>query len=174
MNVNPPVPSDRTGVHDPDALWWPWLRTVLQINLFFACVSMFAVMVILRGVPSIVAQGKASGRFWLTPDLLAGVLTTLAMPAFHLIASIGCLKRRPAARVGMIVYCWVALGLALIEFGRIMYGSVEFWGWNEMTAHQILRFPDRIVLPLITLLFITRPPIRALFIPEAKAFEVIQ
>jgi hypothetical protein len=129
------------------------------------------------GAVDIISRGVAPlPGPWFTPQTLMGILQALGLPVLLVISAWGCLKRKANARVALIVYCCCALGMIAMRMGVQAYEIIRF-GFAvqplSLLLYHLMRFAQEAVAPLLTLLLLTRPPIRQLFVRRAEAFEVV-
>jgi hypothetical protein len=168
-------PLAPTGEVVHDVAWPTWLRTVLLINLTIGMLDAGATA-IATTVFGYIASTKAAGLFWLQPWVLASLAGVIGLPALLAISTIKCLRLRPAGRVAMIIWCWCALGL--VAFGLLQHANSLREALGDKQAFAMALLDLRVAgataaAPLLTLLLLTRPPIKQLFVPLARGFEII-
>jgi hypothetical protein len=135
----------------------------MWVNLVIAIFNMIYDVYSMSFLGQLYSQAKAVGRMWLTPNLAVQIATTLGLRLFYLYASAGCLRRRPPARIAMLIYCWCSLGLTTFSLLQYLYHFFRvYMDWNYLIRNAS-SYPQAVAVPVLTLMFITRPPIKSLF-----------
>ena len=177
QNDPAPLAARHAPAADPSVQYgFSWLRPLLWITIVLASLDLAQQAVAAWGVW---ARGGGAAFRWGGPvDVVAGVVTTLLLPAGLIAASIGCLWRRPTARVLLLLCAWVAVLATAANTARVVAGQ----SWPR----HLLQVPDAmlnllmvvahaahgLVLPVLLVLFLRRPEVRAAFATAgAPGFE---
>ena len=157
---------------DPEATYWmQWLRPVLWIGLGLACVALLAQAA--AGWAVWEQRGRAGFRLNDPINVVTGAATTVLMPVWLLAASIGCLRRSPAARLLLLVYGWVAFLTTAAAAGHLMLSQWQRLWWAEAAWFVLMDAETsvhRMVFPLVLVLLLHRPEIRSVFVRRVPGF----
>jgi hypothetical protein len=149
----------------------------MWIDLVLGCGDLLGQVPLILELSDAIARSRASGLMWLTPAILVSVIVPIGLPVMLIVFSIGLLQRRAGARIGLIIYCWAELGMGVLRLFQLYYrflpGFVSTQIWI-LLMRDIGSLLHHSAVPLITLLFITRPQIKAMFVKEDRGFEVLR
>ncbi len=109
------------------------------------------------------------------PSILSALLDLIVLPLLLLFSAVNALKLRHGARVGLLVYAWISLGLLGYALAARVYNEVRLGsliGSAYHLAYNIDFWSNRAVYPLIILYLLTRPQIRALFTRPSRGFQL--
>lgn len=179
--MNPPSPPSipPAGATETDSeriFWLPWLRIMLYVNLALAIADVLRVFAPLQFFFKEIMNAKASGQMLMTPTVLWNLITWFALPVFYLVVVIGSIRFNSTSRKLLVIYSWIAMGVSLFQligfFWRNRFYAGE-WFIHEATS-QFEHSVYGAAVPLLTVLFLTRPQIRALFVHRVEGFDVIE
>jgi hypothetical protein len=154
-----------------------WLRTLMWIDLVLGCADLLGQFPLILELSDAIARSRTTGLMWLTPAILVSVIVPLGLPVMLIVFSIGLLQRRAGARVGLMVYCWAELGMGVLRLFQLYYRFLPGYMSTQMLIPLMrdIGYVTRLsAVPLITLLFITRPQIKTMFVKEDRGFEVLR
>lgn len=159
-----------------DDHWLRWLKGLLIVALIPAASDLLIVLgrliVELRDPQNPVAVARASGLMWL-PQYIAGNIIDVGVPFALLLGIICCWRCRPVGRWLILAYAWASIGLVAIDpFWLLIRSPQGPWFRGLLDAFLFRDSVHRLVLPVVLLLFITRPQIRRLFEVSYAGFEV--
>ncbi len=124
--------------------------------------------------------GRPAGRtfwqtrqMWMTPEVLFAWSMEIGPYLLAVLAARACLQFRPRARVALIVAMWLWLAVHLVSVGSMIVMTV---GSPQVVIYVRLGILQRLAeagaLPVIVLLFLARPAVRALF-DSPRGFDPI-
>jgi hypothetical protein len=154
-----------------------WLCGLLWFDVVWGVVLLLRELTTLLDVGQQIFAANSKGLMWLTPAVFASLLFTMAVPLGLIVFSVGVMRRHAGARVGLIVCCWVLIGMAgLRAIGQVYNALPQFLrvgAWVYLSRSAVFLF-DTSALAVLTLLFVTRTSIKALFERENRGFEVLR
>lgn len=159
-----PAPVAQRG-NDPEAVYWmQWLRPVLWIGIVLGSLGLAQQ---LAGAWEVYDRaGTAGFRLHSPGDVVVGVVTTLLLPVWLVVASIGCLRRHPVGRMLLLLWAWTAILVGVVSTGRQIAGRLHMLWWAEEVTYQVTTVAwaaQGLVLPTILVVLLRRPEIRSLF-----------
>jgi hypothetical protein len=110
----------------------------------------------------------------LTPGMLWTVAYTIGLPLLLVFSAASALTLRPPARTFMLIYSWAEIGLTAYYLASTIYWRVYAGTWTYILydIELLERYAYWAVYPLLVLLFMTRPQVRALFTRPARGFPL--
>lgn len=175
--ANPPVPmADASPDASQDSFWFSWLKPVLYIGI------VLAVFDIVQGFDLVSFFVKNRGSLnqgantnWIAAGLPLVLFINLGIPILLLVSVLMAFKRNPRARLGLLIYSWIVIGLGVLTVGKMSIEIIRFgWEFFEMSRYlsHIENAIFQAVLPVLLILLLSRPQIKQLFVPAARGFEV--
>jgi hypothetical protein len=183
-----PLPIQKTpGVHPipvatktltPDAEFWlKLLRPILYIAIAMGCIKIFSAMLWLAPLLFRQIPYSASPSSYYTTSMLFRLIAPACLSLLLIYASWSCLKLKPHARVSMIIYFWVTVGIevcivAIHQYQLAFYES-SFWGKFFFFSSNVIGAAMALSYPLLLYILMLRPEIRKLYRPSQQGFEPV-
>jgi hypothetical protein len=167
QNDPPPVGRRRTLHNDPVAAYWfEWLRPVLVIAIIVAVLGVVRQGIGMWAMREYFDPSQALYR----PMTTVRMLLEAALPLSLLVSALGCLRLVPAARSAAIAWAWLSITVATVNAVPALWRqfsanfSYTLSAGYGLTLLQM--FVESLVLPIVLMLLLRRPEIRAIFVPR--------
>src|SRR5689334_20114272 len=158
-----------------DDFWMQLLRPILLIGIVLGALSVVLGLLSLTQLNEVILAAKRTGRPWLTSQVFFGYAIYVGVPLSLVIGAIRGLKRRSNARLILLIYAWVSLGLTAYSIGTALWTMLRVPRGNVLLslAYSLTNNLWEAAFPAILLILLTRKPIADLFRQRNLAFEVM-
>lgn len=158
-----------------DEFWMQLLRPILIMGIVLGVLSIVLGFLSLTQLNEYILTRKRMGRPWLTPQVIFGYAIEVGVPLCLIIGAIRGLKRQSNARLTLLIYAWVSLGLTAYSIGMVLWDILHAAHGNMFfsLAYSLTNDVWQAAFPAILLILLTRKPIAELFHHRDVAFEVM-
>lgn len=171
---DPPIHNAPPAALATDPLWNHWLRVLLIAGLAIGVVDLLA-----AGNLLLAQMAERNNPVWRsgylpiewTRWLIAEHAISAGQPLLLLLAVYWCWKRKYAGRRAMILYAWFALGASAINIFWMVYRVALNKSSSTWEIGRLDHSAHRAVLPLLILIFMTRPQIKQILDSLPRGFD---
>jgi hypothetical protein len=132
-------------------------------------------LALLAQLDEAITNAKTLGQQWQTSAVFFNYAVEIGLPLILAIGSIAGLKRRPRARLILLIYAWSDVGFAAFLIGSAVWNLPRYAQSMIFFAliHSLETAVWRAAFPAVLLILLMKQPIADLFRRRDTAFEVL-
>jgi hypothetical protein len=163
------------GLDAASTYWSGWLRPMLWVGVVLGAVQFIGASAVLWSIvgelPSRAALGSVAGQLVREPQVY-GNLVNLVLATLLLLGIWNAMRLRRAGRHLLLVYAWFILAFAVLYSGGLLWAEMFRGGVGLWALRYVSETAHAAAYPLVLLLFLRRPEIKALFERAPTGFDV--